>query len=362
MKREGIRQRGDSFLVDVTVDGKRRTKTCKTYDEAVVARLQLEAEMRGGAPVPGQAAAPTCWDLGKAYRTTLEMRWRDTRNEVKAARNARDVVAFFGEARTLDTITTGDVDEYIKHLRGRKNSPSTINRKLAALSAMFTDADERGGCTRKPRLIRQPEPTHRIRYLSVEEEQLLASLMIQWNQPAVLEAITTLIDTGMRVGELLALQVKDIDLKENIISIWQNKGDLPRSVPMTVRVKEIISGRCVASRGLVFYDLTRETLRYYWDRARSAMDLDDDDQFVPHALRHTCATRLVQSGVSLFVVQKILGHSSIQVTEKYAHLSQRELRDAINVLQGMVIPARQPVASPATLLRTPAEARAVPAG
>lgn len=355
MKREGIRQRGDSYLVDVTVNGKRRTRTCKTYDEAVVARLQLEVEMRG-APVAAASTSPTCWDLARAYATTLEMRWRDTKNETKAARNARDVVAFFGGARHLDTITTGDVDDYVKHLRAKKNSPGTINRKLAALSAMYTDADERGGCSRKPRLIRQPEPTHRIRYLSVEEEQLLASLMIQWNQPAVLDAITVLLDTGMRVGELLALEVKDIDLKENIISIWVNKGDLPRSVPMTMRVRDIIAGRLAASRGLVFYNLTRETLRYYWDRARSAMGLDDDDQFVPHALRHTCATRLVQKGVSLFVVQKILGHSSIQVTEKYAHLSQRELKDAINVLQGTVIPLSQPVAAPATFVAEPAMA------
>jgi integrase len=354
MKREGIRQRGDSFLVDVTVNGKRRTRTCKTHEEAVVARLQMEAEMRGGAIQA--AATPASWDLNKAYATTLEMRWRDTKNETKAARNARDVVAFFGGSRQLDTITTTGIDEYVKHLRAKKNSPGTINRKLAALSAMFTDAEERGGCTRKPRLIRQPEPTHRIRYLSPEEERQLAEWMIEWNQPAVLEAITVLIDTGMRVGELLAMEVKDIDLKENIISIWVNKGDLPRSVPMTQRVRDIIAGRVAASRGLVFYNLTRETLRYYWDRARSEMGLDDDDQFVPHALRHTCATRLVQKGVSLFVVQKILGHSSIQVTEKYAHLSQRELKDAINILQGTVIPASQPVAGPATSVAGPAMA------
>ena len=346
MRREGIRQRGESFLVDVTVNGKRKTKTCSTYDEAVVSRLQMEAELRGG--VIQAAATPASWELSKAYATTLEMRWRDTKNETKAARNARDVVAFFGGTRQLNTITAVDIDDYVKHLRAKKNSPGTINRKLAALSAMFTDAEERGGCNRRPRLIRQPEPTHRIRYLSPDEEQLLASLMIQWNQPAVLDAITVLIDTGMRVGELLTLEVKDVDLKENIVSIWVNKGDLPRSVPMTLRVRDIIAGRCAASRGLVFYNLTRETLRYYWDRARSAMGLDDDDQFVPHALRHTCATRLVQKGVSLFVVQKILGHSSIQVTEKYAHLSQRELKDAINILQGTVIPHPQPVASPAT--------------
>jgi integrase len=356
MKREGIRQRGDSFLVDVTVNGKRKTKTCTTYDEAVVARLQMEAELRGAVIKQEAASTPTSWTIQQAYDTTLDMRWRDTRNEVKAARNARDAVAFFGKTRTLDSIDKAAIDEYIKHMRAKKNSPGTMNRKLASVSAMFTEAEERGGCIKRPRMIRLPEPTHRIRYLSTEEEQLLASLMIQWSQPTVLEAITVLIDTGMRVGELLALQVKDIDLKENIISIWQNKGDLPRSVPMTARVRDVIAGRCAASRGLVFYDLTRETLRYYWDRARSAMDLDDDDQFVPHALRHTCATRLVQRGVSLFVVQKILGHSSIQVTEKYAHLSQRELKDAINILQGTVVPHQQPVAGSATSVAAPAMA------
>lgn len=346
--RDGIRQRGASFLVDVTVMGQRRTATFKSYEEAVVGRLQLEAEMRGAVLQREAAANHDSWTLKKAYTTTLEMRWRNTKNEIKAARNARDVLAFFGDDRSLDSIQVGDVDEYVKHLRKKGNSPGTINRKLASLSAMFTDAEERGGCIKKPRLIRQPEPTHRIRYLSVEEEQLLLSLMIQWKQPAVYEAITVLIDTGMRVGELLALTVKDVDLKEGIISIWQNKGDLPRSVPMTARVRAIVAGRCDASRGLVFYNLTRETLRYYWDRARSAMGLDDDDQFVPHSLRHTCATRLVQACVSLYVVQKILGHSSIQVTEKYAHLSQRELRDAINVLQGKMIPDVQHVATSAT--------------
>jgi integrase len=346
--KDGIRQRGSSYLVDVTVQGERKTATFKTYEEAVIGRLQMEATMRGAVIQRDAAANPDSWSIKKAYDTTLEMRWRDTKNEVKAARNARDAMTFFGADRTLDSIGVSDVDEYVKHLRKKGNSPGTINRKLASLSAMFTDAEERGGCIKKPRLIRQPEPTHRVRYLTVEEEQLLAGLMIQWNQPAVLEAITVLLDTGMRVGELLALQVKDIDLRENIISIWQNKGDLPRSVPMTQRVREIVSGRCAASRGLVFYNLTRETLRYYWDRARSAMGLDDDDQFVPHALRHTCATRLVQSGVSLYVVQKILGHSSIQVTERYAHLSQRDLRDAINVLQGTVIPTQHRVAEHAT--------------
>ncbi len=354
-KRDGIRQRGNSWLVDITINGTRRTATCSTHEEAQLTRAQLEVELRG--KQQDQAKA-TGWTLKQAYDTTADMRWANTKNEGKAKACAKEAMAFFGADQVMDGITTNEIDEYVKHLRKRGNSAATINRKLASLSAMFTDAVERGGCTKKPRIIRQPEPTHRVRYLSPEEELMLLSLMKQWQQPACYDAIVVLVDTGMRVGELLAMQVKDIDLRENIISIWQNKGDLPRSVPMTQRVREIIEQRCGRSRGLVFFDLGRETLRYYWDRARSAMDLDEDDQFVPHSLRHTCATRLVQAGVSLFVVQKILGHSSITVTERYSHLSQRDLRSAIDVLQGTCIPNQQPVADPRNIVADEVESKA----
>lgn len=330
-KRDGIRQRGDSYLVDVTVHGKRRTATCKTYEEARVKRLQMEAEMLEDTQ---PQAATTCWTLGQALKVSTEVRWLNTRNGTKAIACAKEVVDHFGSERSMDTITTVDVDGLVRRLRLNGNKAGTINRKLAALSALFTDAVEREGCSKRPKIIRQAEPTHRVRYLTPEEESLALSLLQQWGQAVVRDAFVVLVDTGMRVGELLALAPRDIDTRENIISIWQNKGDLPRSVPMTARVQEVVMRRLEAAR--VFDDLHRETLRYWWDRLRSAMDMDDDAQFVPHALRHTCATRLVQAGVSLYVVQKILGHSNIQVTSRYSHLSERELRGAIDVLQEAV--------------------------
>ena len=330
-KRDGIRQRGDAYLVDITVGGKRRTATCKTYEEARVKRLQMEAEMLEN--IQPQAAA-TCWTLGQALQVTTEVRWLNTRNEAKAIACAKEAIKYFGADRPMDTITTVDIDGLVRHLRLHGNKAATINRKLAALSALFTDAIERDGCSKRPKIIRQAEPTHRVRYLTLEEESLALSLLQQWQQPVIRDAFIVLVDTGMRVGELLALAPRDVDMRENIISIWQNKGDLPRSVPMTARVQEVILRRLEGAR--VFDDLHREGLRYWWERVRAAMGMDEDPQFVPHALRHTCATRLVQAGVSLYVVQKILGHSNIQVTSRYSHLSERELRGAIDVLQEAV--------------------------
>ena len=63
------------------------------------------------------------------------------------------------------------------------------------------------------------------------------------------------------------------------------------------------------------------------------MNLRGDKEFVIHALRHTCASRLVNKGIDLYVVKEWLGHSSIQVTEKYAHLSPKKLAHAAYALE-----------------------------
>jgi site-specific recombinase XerD len=63
------------------------------------------------------------------------------------------------------------------------------------------------------------------------------------------------------------------------------------------------------------------------------MGLGEDNQFVPHALRHTCASRLVQRGVPLKVVQEWLGHKTILTTMRYAHLAQSNLMSAMQVLE-----------------------------
>lgn len=279
-----------------------------------------------------------CWTLQEALAVSRSTRWDHSRNEKKAIALANEAVAFFGKARRLDLITTSDVDAYVMHLRKKGNSAGTINRKLNALSAMFSDAIERDGCSKRPRIRRLTEPQHRIRYLSVAEEMQLLSLFQQWGEKAMREAVVVLIDTGMRRGELFRASTMDVDAAVNIISIWESKGGVPRSIPMTQRVRSIVSTRCAMGGGLLFPELSAEAFRYRWDRARAAMGMAADKQFVPHALRHTFASRLVQRGVPLFVVQKLLGHGEIQVTSRYAHLSDRELHQAVDVLQGSVKP------------------------
>jgi integrase len=73
-------------------------------------------------------------------------------------------------------------------------------------------------------------------------------------------------------------------------------------------------------------------IRGWWDRLRVRMGMEEDPNFVPHILRPTCASRLVQKGVHLQVVKEWMGHKAIQTTLRYAHLAPKQLHDAVKLL------------------------------
>lgn len=274
------------------------------------------------------------WTLREAATCSEQVRYAGSSNERKALSNLGIVLNHFGSAKRLDDITTTDVDKFIHDLRNIGNASGTINRKLSVLKALFTDAARRDGCSRAPHIPTLKVTHNRIRYLSVEEEDALINWCCNAKEISVCEALIVLMDTGMRLSELFRTIPADVDLEHNIISVWKTKADKPRSVPMTDRVRQIVARRCKRRNrnGSLFCSLHRGHLEYIWDCARSDLGMENDKHWVLHMLRHTCASRLVQQGVDLYVVKEILGHKSISETEKYAHLAKPQLRDAIRKL------------------------------
>ncbi|MGH7754101.1 MAG: site-specific integrase, partial [Gemmatimonadales bacterium] len=151
-----------------------------------------------------------------------------------------------------------------------------------------------------------------------------------WEDAA--DAYAVLIDTGLRTGELFSLADTDVNLKGASLAIRATnaKSKKARGVPLTDRARGILKSRL--GGGKPFGGFTEGSFRHKWDRLKGYMKLADDTGFVPHALRHTCASRLVQAGVELLVVKEWLGHSSIQVTMRYAHLAPKNLSAARDVL------------------------------
>ena len=157
--------------------------------------------------------------------------------------------------------------------------------------------------------------------------------MRQWDLNDAADGFIVLIDTGLRISEMKNLTEKDIDLDRQLIHAWQTKIKLPRTVPMTTRVLKIIRGRWAGVPDKKIFPQSYAYFKMSWNRARSVMGFMDDPQFVIHILRHTCASRLVQGGVSLVVLKEWMGHKHIRSTLIYAHLCPKNLYEAKDVLE-----------------------------
>lgn len=323
---KGIRKRGDMFYVDVTINGVRRTATCGTHLDAVEKQIALKAALKHRAG-PG-------WTMAEALDETTRVGWGDCAAKDRLVMNGQLACDHFGKDTLLSAITTSRVDRYIASLKARGNGSATINRKLAALSKLFTIATQCGGFEgQRPYLRRGRESPGRIRILTEEEECSLLAEFKRVGKSDHHDAAVVLLDTGLRPSELWRLERRDVDLVTDVIHIWVTKKDKPKSLPLTDRVKAILTNRRHELVSGKLFPFKNEWFYASWIVARKAIGLAHDKSFIPYALRHTCASRLIQRGVEIATVQLWLGHRNIQTTLRYAHLAPANLRSAMAVLQ-----------------------------
>jgi site-specific recombinase XerD len=331
----GIRQRGNSLIVDVTVNGVRRTGTVAGLD--VVKAVALQAELKSGMlkSIVGEQQARNVWTLKQAYEKTCELHWneRESKSWEQLRANGEQALAYFGEAATVDSITSERLDAYAKSLEDAGLVGGTVNRKMSAISKLLTVAIQKGKLTARPHVERKREFAGRLRWLSDDEEKVILSVFDQWGMDEVSEAICVLVDTGLRPSELWVLERRDIDFATNFIHVWDSKNDDARSVPMMERTRDILKRRCEITKKGPLFPYDNFWMHRAWSRMRTHLSMDHDKEFIPYVLRHTCASRLVQNGVPLEHIRIWLGHKSIITTQRYAKTCPQNLVDAVKILE-----------------------------
>jgi integrase len=183
-----------------------------------------------------------------------------------------------------------------------------------------------------PEFRRQKERAGRIRFLERDEEARLFAAIKSRSEDAYRLSVF-LVDSGCRLGEALGLIWNDI--QEHRVSFWITKSGRSRTIPMTERVKEVIKLPPTEGRRPKgpFTKLSQAQFRAIWNDAKAEVGLGADDQVVPHILRHTCASRLVQGGIDIRRVQMWLGHQTLSMTMRYAHLATNDLDGCVVVLE-----------------------------
>lgn len=331
-----VYKRGDKgvFYMNFTVDKVRVTRSTGKFtkkEAKLVEAVEKKRMMVDGALSPREKAARM--PLSIAIQKVYDERWKDNKDGEKSQRIAERVMVIIGDI-PISKIDGDVIKLLIRLLEGSGIKGATVNRYLATIKTLLRHH-------RQPweHIQLKKESKGRIRVLSREEETTVVNLLQntihnsrRYYFPEVADLVEVLVDTGCRLSEVLNLRYDDINFDSNLISIWINKGDKPRSIPMTVRVGGILLAR-QAGNPVKPFSLDIDQAENAWTWVRKTMGLSGDKEFVLHALRHTTATRLIDKGIDLYTVKEWLGHSTIQVTERYAHLNPDKLVHAANMLE-----------------------------
>jgi integrase/recombinase XerD len=281
-------------------------------------------------------------DVCASFMFHCKNRGRLSPNTIDAySADFKEFLTFFNDIRDLEDITPERLDSYASYLLVvRKLAPATAKRRIASLKVMFGWLLRRGDLQTSPFArvdlrIRIPERLAR----SLNSDELARMLRNRLPTCDVTKlAITLLLATGMRVGELTSLRLQDVNLSERSLRII-GKGNRERRVflpneDVVREMQDYLSSRRAGQSGAAQVFVNRSGGNLTADALRTritklAQDAGVARRVTPHMFRHSTATLLIESGVDIRFVQRLLGHQSISTTQLYTHVSDPALRHAI---------------------------------
>jgi len=338
----GIYFRRDTrtWWISFTYKGKRlREGAGPEKADAEILLGQRRREMANGKL---RLEAPAMLNVEKA--STMYLHWfeRMRRSGQREHRLVKNLLVFFGDL-LLDEITAADVAEYQRRrLSGElkfghvKAGMSTVNREVSCLRRMLNWAVRKDLVSQNPiqgKIDMLPEPEPRDRYLTPEEAQRLVSMCVPHLEPLVILGL----QTGMRLGEVIGLRGAEGDLRANVVRLpgKRTKDADKRIVPLNgeaLAVLVLAQGKRLAGCDLVFHRDGR-TLGSIRNAFLGACRRAGIKGVTFHTLRHTFCSWCVQAGISLQVVGEIVGHSTIYMTVRYAHLAPSQKVSAVNLVE-----------------------------
>jgi integrase len=269
--------------------------------------------------------------LAKAIEKAEGILWHGTTSEYGNYRHLKAIKAILGEDTLLDAINTEKVRDIIRHLDRNGRANGTVNRYLSHFKTFLDWHAKEGNRTVDVEAINwdwRKESKGRLRWLSFEEQDKIISLV----PTGTGKLIQVAIDTGCRREELMSAKIDQVDQRgeeDGLFHIWRTKNNEARSVPISAEtakmLRELLSGEMPSKR----------TLRRHWDKARYTMGLASDEEFVFHACRHTCATRMVDADVDILIIKEWLGHKRIETTQRYAKVKPKKLQSILGRVGGL---------------------------
>lgn len=257
--------------------------------------------------------------------------WSRQKNGTLSIKNAERFGLFYGLDNFMNDLATENVRDFKHHCRTVLSyKHGTINRKLAALSKLCTYSRGVKGFQFTwglPLIEYETENNKREFVVSKElESKLLMTARLNYRDDEA-DLWECLIFTGCRVSELLNLTWDKI--KDGFLHLVDTKTGDDRFVPIFDEVEKILAKR--KKMGLEKpFPLSIHAVEHAWRMVRKKLGMEHEKDFVMHSLRHTCITRLLKRKIGIEVVQKIVGHKDIRMTQRYNHPTKDDLKNAVS--------------------------------
>lgn len=327
----GIFRRGRTWWMSLSVNGRQVRKSTGTNNRELAKKIYSKAVtlLTEGKWFESQEAKRIL------FKSVVE-KYMGAHAKSRDPVTIKQLLPAFGHL-ALSEITTELVSEY-RNRRLQEVKPATVYQELSLMRRMFNVARREWKWVKENPVadlsFSVGNSNARDRWLTLEEERRLLECSERpvWLRPLLVVAL----HTGMRKGEILRLRWQDIDFGRKILIVHKSKNGQKRGIPMSEVLTETLLKRKQETKiidisGRVF-PIADRSLRVAYAKALEKAGIEE---FRFHDLRHTFATRLVQAGVDLYRVQRLLGHKSIVVTMRYSHHFPESLRSSVEVLDGL---------------------------
>lgn len=308
----------------------------------------------------------------RARHSTLEnfldryVAWEATHRKVRHASRIRSVFPEKWLTQPLGSLNTWLLESWRRDERKAGKKATTVNRDIAALKAVIAKAVEWGVIERSELENLKPlktDPIGRVRFLTIEEEKRLRATLTDRDKEMrerrtrynaylkergektfppypspfadhVEPLVLLLLNTGLRFGEACQLRYRDLNLKDRLITVAGEgaKSGRTRVVPMNAETQRIVSSFEGSPDDYLFPGETGDRLTTIKTAWRALLKDAKVTGFRLHDLRHTFASRVKRAGADLYTVQRLLGHSSPMMTQRYSHLQPDDLRAAVEAI------------------------------
>jgi integrase len=224
----------------------------------------------------------------------------------------------------IHTLNGGQLAKLVTLRRNDGVTEGTIRLMLTTLKGVISWS--KGAGFLQPENLTNPKirvNNQRTRILTEQEETDLLGLLKTHKNPDDYGLVVLLLDSAARLNEIQQLKWNSVDLENREIRLWRTKTSTESVIKITDRSYEVLLNRDQTKTSSLVFPSSKGGLRRTTPKtiqnAYQALGLDG---FCTHSIRHSTASKLVKSGMSLFAVSQLLGHSNISMSQRYSHLEQ----------------------------------------